>query len=63
MSGIILGVRRIWRDVRGQDLAEYGIALAVVVAAVAFLAIAIGAASLGLWTTGSNNIASAVSGS
>lgn len=38
------------RDDRGQDLAEYGIALSVIVVAVALIAVALGNNVIGLWS-------------
>ena len=56
-------VTRLIRDEGGQDLAEYGIALAVISASVAFVAIFIGFISFGLWDNGANAIDQAVSAS
>jgi Flp pilus assembly pilin Flp len=64
MTGRIAGVsRQLWRDDRGQDLAEYGIALSVISVVIALIAIFIGLVSLGLWETAQDNIENALSSS
>jgi Flp pilus assembly pilin Flp len=61
MTGRIARVcRQVWRDDRGQDLAEYGIALSVITVAVALIAIFIGLVSLDLWETAQDNIGNAL---
>lgn len=53
-------LKRIWKDESGQDLAEYGIALAVIAAGAAVAAVAIAGNVNILWSTASGIIASAV---
>jgi Flp pilus assembly pilin Flp len=53
-------LRALIRDERGQDLAEYGIALAVIVVAVALTAVAIGDQVEGLWENAQTQIAAVV---
>jgi pilus assembly protein Flp/PilA len=54
--------KKLAKDESGQDLAEYGIALAVVAVAAATAAIAIKGNVTTLWQNGSTAIQSAVSG-
>jgi Flp pilus assembly pilin Flp len=54
---------RLWRDDQGQDLAEYGIALAVIAAVIGLTAVFIGMLTSDLWQAGQDNINSAVAGS
>jgi Flp pilus assembly pilin Flp len=49
-------------DERGQDLAEYGIALGIIVAFVVLIAVAIGADVNTLWSTAQSPISSVVNG-
>ena len=59
-------MKKLWRDSSAQDLAEYGIALAVVTLAVAAAAIAIGGSLTTIWEAASgviSDIASNVGGS
>jgi Flp pilus assembly pilin Flp len=60
--GFMRVLGRLARDERGQDTAEYGIALVVVLAAIAALAAWVGQTTLDLWQTGRDNISPAVSG-
>jgi Flp pilus assembly pilin Flp len=61
MTGRIARVaRHLWRDDRGQDLAEYGIALSVISVTVALVAIFVGLVSSGLWETAQDNIDNAL---
>jgi hypothetical protein len=62
-SGIARLAGRLWRDDQGQDLAEYGIALAVVTGLVGLIAVFIGSIVLQLWETGETNIAQGIGGS
>jgi Flp pilus assembly pilin Flp len=52
--------KRLWRDEHGQDLAEYGIALAVISGVVGLIAIFVGFTTLGLWETAETSISNAV---
>lgn len=52
--------RRLLGEVEGQDLAEYGIALAVIAAGVGAVALTIGADVSALWVQAQANIATAV---
>jgi Flp pilus assembly pilin Flp len=61
-SGFIRVLTRLARDERGQDTAEYGIALVVVLAAIAAVAAWVAQTTLDLWQTGRDNISPAVSG-
>jgi hypothetical protein len=54
--------RSLLRDDTAQDLAEYGIALAVISASVAFIAFFIGFISLGLWEAAETPIGDALGG-
>jgi Flp pilus assembly pilin Flp len=62
-NGIARLAVRLWRDEQGQDLPEYGIALAVISVTVALTAIFIGTIVLQLWETGETSIFQAVGGS
>jgi Flp pilus assembly pilin Flp len=53
-------LKRLVRDESGQDLAEYGIALAVIAGIVALIAVAIGQDVQTLWQRGQNAIVQAV---
>jgi Flp pilus assembly pilin Flp len=53
-------VAKLYRETTGQDLAEYGIALAVISVAAAAAAVAIAGNVGTLWTTAQAVIASAV---
>jgi Flp pilus assembly pilin Flp len=53
-------IKKLVRDEKGQDLAEYGIALAVIAVAVGAAALAIAGNVTTLWTNASTAIASAV---
>jgi pilus assembly protein Flp/PilA len=55
-------MKKVWRDQSGQDLAEYGIALAVVTLAVAAAAISIGTNLQAIWNAASAVIASIAAG-
>jgi pilus assembly protein Flp/PilA len=55
-------IKKLMKDESGQDLAEYGIALAVVAVAAATAAIAIKGNVQTLWTNGSNAISTAAAG-
>jgi Flp pilus assembly pilin Flp len=55
-------IKKLWRDQSAQDLAEYGIALAVVTLAVAAAAIAIGGNLTIIWNAASAVIASIAAG-
>ena len=52
--------KRIWKDESAQDLAEYGIALAVIAAGAALAAVAIAGNVNTLWQNGSAAVASAL---
>ena len=52
-------LKKVWRDESAQDLAEYGIALAVIAAAVAAIAIAFGGNVITLWTNGQTAVQNA----
>jgi Flp pilus assembly pilin Flp len=52
--------KRLFRDERGQDLAEYGIALAIIGVGAAAAAVAIAGDVNTLWTNAQAAIASAV---
>lgn len=54
-------MKKLVRDEAGQDLAEYGIALAVIAAGVGAIAFAISTDVLGLWSTAQGEIATAAS--
>jgi Flp pilus assembly pilin Flp len=60
---IARGFRHLWRDDRGQDLAEYGIALSVISVSIALIAIFIGIVSRDLWDTAEARIGTAIGGS
>ena len=49
-------IKRLITDDRGQDLAEYGIALAIIAVGVGAIAFAIGGKTKALWTTAQTNI-------
>ena len=55
-------MKKLWRDQSAQDLAEYGIALAVVTLAVAAAAITIGGDLTLIWNAASVVIASIAAG-
>jgi Flp pilus assembly pilin Flp len=50
-------IKKLVTDERGQDLAEYGIALAVIAVGVGAIAFAIGGTVKGFWTAAQTNIA------
>lgn len=50
-------LRRLRRDRRAQDLAEYGIALGVIAVGVGVIAVAIGGDIVTIWTTAQAAIA------
>jgi Flp pilus assembly pilin Flp len=52
-------LKKLWKHEAGQDLAEYGIALAVIAAGAGAAAIAISGSVNTLWTTASVIIAAA----
>ena len=52
--------RRLLGEVEGQDLAEYGIAMAVIAAGVGLIALTIGANVSAIWAQAQTNIASAL---
>ena len=54
-------LKKLVRDEDGQDLAEYGIALAVIAAGAGLIAIAIGTQVNTLWSRGQSVINSAAS--
>lgn len=49
-------LRTLWHDEDGQDLAEYGIALAVIAAGVASVVVALSGEIAQLWGTASKEI-------
>jgi Flp pilus assembly pilin Flp len=51
--------KKLWKDEVAQDLAEYGIALAVIAVGAGAVAVAIANNVYGLWTTASGIIAGA----
>jgi Flp pilus assembly pilin Flp len=53
-------IRKLIRDERGQDLAEYAIALAVITAAVGLIAAAMGTDVQSLWSKGGVSIETVV---
>ena len=53
-------LKNLVRDESGQDLAEYGIALAVIAVGAAAIAVAIGADVNTLWSNAKDDISSAV---
>lgn len=53
-------IRLVTHD-RGQDLAEYGIALAIIATGVVLVAVSLGADVQSLWTTGQTSIGVAAS--
>ncbi len=53
-------LKKLVRDDRGQDLAEYGIALAVIAIGAAAIAVAIGTDVQTLWSNAQTDIHSAV---
>ena len=53
-------LKKLARDDRGQDLAEYGIALAVIAIGAAAIAVAIGTDVQTLWSNAQTDIKSAV---
>jgi len=54
-------MKRLWHDEQGQDLAEYGIALAVIAAGVALIVSQFGDAVSDLWTQGQQVVEQAAS--
>ena len=56
-------ITKLVKDENGQDLAEYGIALAVVAVAAATVAVAMKTDITTLWQNGSNAVKSAATGS
>jgi Flp pilus assembly pilin Flp len=54
-------LKRLVRDESGQDLAEYGIALAVIAGIVALIAVAVGQDVQTLWQRGQTAVSQAVS--
>ncbi len=54
-------LKRVVREESAQDLAEYGIALAVIAAAVALIALAVGNSVVTMWSKAQTNISSAAS--
>jgi len=52
--------RRLISETDGQDLAEYGIAMAVIAVGVGAIALAIGGSVSTIWTTAQTAIAAAV---
>jgi Flp pilus assembly pilin Flp len=54
-------LKKLVRDEAGQDLAEYGIALAVIAAGAGLIAVAIGTQVNTLWSRGQSVINSAAS--
>ena len=55
-------LKRLARDESGQDLAEYGIALAVIAGIVALIAVAVGQDVQTLWQRGQTAVTGAVNG-
>ena len=55
-------LKKLWKDEAGQDLAEYGIALAVIAAGAGAIAVAIAGNVNTLWTQASAIIALAAGG-
>jgi len=53
-------IRKLIRDERGQDLAEYGIALAVIAAGVGLIAAAMGTDVQSLWSQSQSTIETVV---
>ena len=53
-------IRKLIRDERGQDLAEYAIALAVITAAVGLIAAAMGTDVQSLWSQSQSTIETVV---
>ena len=53
-------IRKLIRDERGQDLAEYAIALAVITAAVGLIATAMGTDVQSLWSQSQSTIETVV---
>jgi Flp pilus assembly pilin Flp len=54
-------LKKLVRDEAGQDLAEYGIALAVIAAGAGLIAVAIGTSVNSLWSKGQQPINTAAS--
>jgi len=54
-------IEKLVKDESGQDLAEYGIALAVVAVAAATIAVAMKTSITSLWSQGSSAVAAAAS--
>jgi Flp pilus assembly pilin Flp len=54
-------LKKLVRDEAGQDLAEYGIALAVIAGGIGLIAVAISGNVQVLWTSASDQIAAAAS--
>lgn len=57
---MLKAIRKLVRDAAGQDLAEYGIALAVIATGAAAAAVVIAGDVATLWTTASAAIGAAV---
>jgi len=57
---MIAFIKNLVKDTKGQDLAEYGIALAVIAIGAATAAVAIAGTVEGLWTTAQAAITAAV---
>jgi len=57
---VLILARRLLVEDSGQDLAEYGIALAVIAAGVGTVALVIAGNVSNLWVTAQTNIASAI---
>jgi Flp pilus assembly pilin Flp len=53
-------LKRLVKDESGQDLAEYGIALAVIAGIVALIAVAVGQDVQTLWQRGQNAVSQVV---
>jgi Flp pilus assembly pilin Flp len=53
---------RLWREEDGQDLAEYGIALAVIAGSVAVIVLGLGDDIFQLWGTAAKRIRQALAG-
>ena len=52
--------KRLWQDEQGQDLAEYGIALAVIAGGVALIVATLGGQIQQLWTNGQQAVQAAL---
>lgn len=51
-----------WQDESGQDLAEYGLLLALIALGAALAVVALGTAVANLWTSNATEFSEAVSG-